>query len=370
MDKKDLEVKQNLVKGVNEVLSKAILDSSEDEILKLSDNFQKVIESKLDDTFVPETLNSSILDAYKKQWEQNTDEILGLKLNSFPTIERAIDGVQPGFIVIGADANVGKTGLLISLATDIIKSNDNAFVIFVSGDDVKETILTRMIANVGNTTKINNIKKLGYYKNDTKESKNIQNAIATTIQKIGNKVAIYDTQSIRSFPDIERAIQAHKNEGRKIVVCIDALLNLEIDKTSLEVRMENERRAVLSKNLVKDHKVPVITTAELKKPTSKGKEESKPTIHDIAETRKYSFEADVILLLRNKNNTDTKTEAESIEIICDIAKNKLSHIRKEVEMDYFITRSFLKESNSNETCSVKQKEQDRARTKKKPLKRY
>jgi replicative DNA helicase len=349
MDKKDLEVKQNLVKGVNEVLSKAILDSSEAEILKLSDNFQKVIESKLDDTFVPETLNSSILDAYKKKWEQNTDEILGLRLNSFPTIERAIDGIQPGFIVVGADANVGKTGLLISLATDIIKSNDKAFVIFVSADDVQETILTRMIANVGNTTKINNIKKLGYYKNDKKESKNIHNAIATTEQKICNKVAIYDTERIRSFSDIERAIQAHEQEGRKIVICIDALLNLEIDKESLEVRMENERRAVLSKNIVKKYKVPVITTAELKKPTSKGKEDAKPTIHDIAETRKYSFEADAILLLRNKNNIETKTESESIEIICDIAKNKLSHIRKECELEYHVTKSWMREKKPGNT---------------------
>jgi len=349
MDKKELEVKQNMVKGLNEVLSKAILDSPLEESYKLIDNIEKETKKK-DTTFQTQPFNRDILNFYIKKWEQNTDEILGLRINNFPTIEKALDGVQPGFIVIGADANVGKTGLLISFATDIIKSNDNTFVILVSGDDSSETILSRLIAHTGGSTTINHIKKLGYYKNQQgKEIENIQAAINATFNKLENRIAIYDRKQIKSIGDIEQAIQLHKKEGQKIVVCIDSLLNLEIDTETLDVRMENERRATQSKQLTIDYDIPVITTAELKKPTSKGKEESKPTIHDIAETRKYSFEADAIFLLRNKKTIDQNESSVELEIICDIAKNKLSHIKKEVELSYIVTKSWFREKKPGHT---------------------
>lgn len=349
MDKKELEVKQNIVKGLNEVLSKAILDSPLEESYKLIDNIEKETKKK-DTTFQPQDFINDVLDVCVKKWEQNTDEILGLRLNKFPQIEEALDGIQPGLIVIGADANVGKTGLLISLTANLIESNNNAFVIVVSGDDSAETMSARLVAHIGQTSKINNIKKLGFNKlKNIQEGKNIELAINTARNKLRDRIAVFDKKHIKSISDIEKTILAHTKEGRKIVVCIDSLLNIDIDNENLDVRIENERRATQSKQLTIEYDIPVITTAELKKPTSKGKEDSKPTIHDIAETRKYSFEADAIFLLRKNTKPDLNPWSELIYIICDIAKNKLSNGKPELELEYHVTKSLIREKETKNT---------------------
>ena len=350
MDKNELELKQNIIKGINDLtLKQAILDSSLDELYKISDNIEKESKKK-ETTFQPQDFINDVLDVCVKKWEQNTDEILGLRLNKFPQIEEALDGIQPGLIVIGADANVGKTGLLISLTANLIDSNNDAFVIVVSGDDSAQTMSARLVAHVGQTSKINNIKKLGFNKlKNVQEGKNIQLAINTSRNKLRDRIVVYDQTRIKSISDIEKAILAHTKEGRKIVVCIDALLNIDIDNETLDVRIENERRATQSKQLTIEYEIPVITTAELKKPTSKGKEEAKPTIHDIAETRKYSFEADAIFLLRKNTQTGRKPSSEIVDIYCDLAKNKLSNGKPELELEYHVTKSLIREKGTKNT---------------------
>ena len=293
----------------------------------------------------------------KEKWLKNTDEILGLKLNKFPKLTKAIDGIQAGLVIIGADANVGKTGLLISFAVDLMRSNENTFVLFFSGDDSDSQILTRLIANAGKTTTINTIKKLGYYKkiNDEKTVNNIENAIRDTEALLGNNIMIFDRSSMTSFKDIENKIKKHKKDGRNIVVCIDALLNFDIDIEINDQRLQYERRATLIKAIATLNEVPIITTAELRKLTTKGKESSKQTMHDIAETRKYSFESDAIFILNNKQINEleeTKKNNDTVEINLSLAKNKFSNMKGDVPLEANVKRSQIYEIDSNKPRKI------------------
>jgi len=297
----------------------------------------------------------------KEKWLKNTDEILGLRLNKFPKLTKAIDGIQAGLVIIGADANVGKTGLLISFAVDLMRSNENTFVLFFSGDDSDSQILTRLIANAGKTTTINTIKKLGYYKkiNDNNTVNNIEHAIRDTEALLGHNIMIFDRSSMKSFKDIENKIKKHKKDGRNIVVCIDALLNFDIDIEINDQRLQHERRATLIKAIASLNDVPVITTAELRKPTTKGKEAAKQTMHDIAETRKYSFESDAIFILNKKQISEleeTKENNDTVVINLSLAKNKFSDTKEDIPLEANVKRSQIYEIDSNKPEKIKQED--------------
>jgi len=170
---------------------------------------------------------------------------------------------------------------------------------------------------------------------------------------------IFDRSSMKSFKDIENKIKKHKKDGRNIVVCIDALLNFDIDIEINDQRLQHERRATLIKAIASLNDVPVITTAELRKPTTKGKEAAKQTMHDIAETRKYSFESDAIFILNKKQISEleeTKENNDTVVINLSLAKNKFSDTKEDIPLEANVKRSQIYEIDSNKPEKIKQED--------------
>lgn len=62
-------------------------------------------------------------------------------------LDRAFDGgIKPGFQVIGADSNLGKTGFISQLAWQVAVNNDDVYVLDFSLDDAMDDKLPRVIA--------------------------------------------------------------------------------------------------------------------------------------------------------------------------------------------------------------------------------
>jgi replicative DNA helicase len=108
------------------------------------------------------------------------------------------------------------------------------------------------------------------------------------------------------------------------------------------LREENIERANRIKQLTKFFNIPVIVTAELRKKQQEyqGKEVKGPTMHDLMESGKYGYNADVVWLITPQDEDEYRTEdAPVIEIAFE--KNKLSSYRENMLMTFMRAQSSM-----------------------------
>jgi hypothetical protein len=61
---------------------------------------------------------------YEKE-KSRTAELLGYKLNKFKQMAQHLDGVQPGFYILSAETNIGKTAVVTNLSLDLLEYSLN-----------------------------------------------------------------------------------------------------------------------------------------------------------------------------------------------------------------------------------------------------
>ncbi len=93
-------------------------------------------------------------------------------------------------------------------------------------------------------------------------------------------------------------------------------------------RWENIERANRLKDLVSNYKIPVIRTSELRKRDQSQGVDKPPTSHDLMETGKFAYNANLVLLLYPEKWERYDDEDEPI-LRMKYAKNRLSHYRGE-----------------------------------------
>ena len=274
------------------------------------------------------------LNAFLVQKQQNDSnrikgDLLGYSLHQFPLIQEKIYGLQSGLYIIAADPNVGKTMFQINLAIDVLNSNPEASVLFYSMDDSRERIVDRFLARLTEIS-INDVQfKLG----DQAEQQKLDDAYAQLTQWFdAGRLEIYELNESLTMSSINLEIREHKNR-EKLVVFIDGIYNVPIDGESAPIREQNIERANQVKELVKIFKIPVIVTAELRKREQKDNGKKGRSLHDIMETGKYGYNADLIWLLHEaKNAGGLNNGAQSINVV--FAKNKLSGFKEVIKMDF------------------------------------
>ena len=108
---------------------------------------------------------------------------------------------------------------------------------------------------------------------------------------------------------------------KKLIVLIDGLYNVPMERSFSSIREEN----IPGKPMVKLYNVPVIATAEFRKRTNEDASKKARSLHDLMETGKYGYNADVVWLLTPQNQGHYKKLPEPI-IEMEFPKNKLSLI--------------------------------------------
>lgn len=290
-----------------------------------------------------QTLTTDYLDKLQAKASSTTEKLLGLKLNAFKEMESATEGIQKGFYIIGADPNIGKTATLISLALDVLKSNDDVFCLFISADDPADDILHKMTACNTQIANINDLKKMGYYKKigDAKTFGNCEKAYAG-MKKWAGKMAVYGDEIISSYEELENAIDHHQkeNKDKQVVVFIDSLKNIKVPSQG-DIRLDNEFRASQARSIANMKQVPFIATLELKRKDGS----TTPTMDDLKETTKYAYEAWFIAMLSQKTDMPDTKDSKTGYINFGIVKNKFTNIKKDVTLEFVKPHSHVKELN-------------------------
>jgi len=144
----------------------------------------------------------------------------------------------------------------------------------------------------------------------------------------------------------------------KLVVFVDGLYNLEVTAEGNQgIRIENIERAQKIKQIVDTYKLPFLSTGELRKKMKNEGKKTKPTLHDLMETGKYAYNANVVWLL-SQYTSDPIMNVDTLAL--EFAKNKLSDFKGEQyllfnrptgtikEMSTFIPMSNLLNENEEE----------------------
>jgi replicative DNA helicase len=131
---------------------------------------------------------------------------------------------------------------------------------------------------------------------------------------------------------------------KKLIVFIDGLYNLEVAAGKNEgIRVQNIEKANKIKLITDKYRIPLIATGELRKKLKTESKRSKPTMHDLMETGKFAYNANVIWLLY-LNDPDTINEPYQI-LELEYAKNKLSDFKGIQNLDFTRSTGTIKEIN-------------------------
>lgn len=252
---------------------------------------------------------------------KRSNGLLGHKAGLFQQLERNTSGIQPGFYIIAADTNVGKTALLTNLFLETVFSNSEIIGIYVSLDDGRETIINRFLSILSGIDLVS--------VQLAQESSDAQQRLTNSYEVLQNladsgRFDLRDISQITSIDQVETLIRGHVGE-RQVLVAIDGLYNLQVDAKSQGMREENIQRALEIKRLVDTYQIPIIATGELRKKQADDRS-SVPTIHDLMETGKFAYNANLVWLLYPRSPGTFGKEPEPY-LVLDYVKNKLSHFK-------------------------------------------
>jgi replicative DNA helicase len=254
---------------------------------------------------------------------------LGYQLKEFPQVADAMDGVQPGLILVGADPNTGKTMLLVNLAIDLLRSNDRANVLFYTLDDSRNTIVNRFLAKLAQIE----INKVQTHQDDKANQSTLDVAYKWMADMSKGRLDILELSDGMTMNAIREKVRSNPKRTDTIVL-IDGVYNIPLEGSHDSIREENIARANGLKGIAKAFNIPLIGTAELRKRTQEEANKRQRTLHDLMESVKYAYNADVILLLTPTEEMEKfRTQSEPF-VDLTFEKNKLSGYRDTVRLKF------------------------------------
>lgn len=222
--------------------------------------------------------------------------------SGFESVNKAFDGgIKPGFIVIGADSNVGKTAFMSQMAMQVVNNNDDVYVMDFSLDDPMDDKLARVVA-CDNRIFINSVKSpLNYTQYPLMLARRLQGM--NKLRGLTSKYRAYDATTIGTdIEAIEEEILRVKIEletagiDKQIVAFVDNFHDLTTrDHPNYQDKQKYDYLAQKSADIAIKFKIPFICTAEFRKSNTN----LRPMLDEIREAVKIKYEAKAILLCYN-----------------------------------------------------------------------
>ena len=271
---------------------------------------------------------------------RDPNKLLGFPLTKFNTLANNIDGIQPGFYFLGAESNVGKTAVLTNLALDLLDTNPDATVLYFSLDDSRIYTAYRCLS-ILTGFHINNVRKPDVNHTDYQTLQAQRYVLLDYIQT--ERLILKDLSEVNHMDHLMRAVDEYPDH-KKLIVLIDGLYNLEVSSGTGEgIRVQNIEKANKIKLITDKYRIPLIATGELRKKIKGESRKTKPTMHDLMETGKFAYNANVIWLLY-LNDPDTINQPNQI-LELEFAKNKLSDFKGIQNLDFTRSTGTIKEIN-------------------------
>lgn len=312
----------------------------------------------------------------REDFERNTDEINGFILSkNFSKVSKALDGFpnKECLVTIAGDPNTGKSTWVREISWDIAKHNSDAIVGYMSIDDSARDVLQALVAREGDISR-RYVYKYGFHFSEdkgklgerTEEKKDrVDEAWESVIKQCNKNYIIFDSTQGSTVMHLKDHIDYMRNNfsGKKPILFLDNFHKLR-STDSLAMREKFVEFSQVIKDITQMEDVPVVMTAELRKHGG-----GWPTLEDIGETGKMSFDSKIILLmyqdmhhhpdtpvrwLRDKELDANHDVPEMPYLEVQVAKNK--HTEKKPRLSYrFETDKSLLREVENEEVSERYK---------------
>ena len=290
-------------------------------------------------TVDPKSFADELRNKFKFDDTRDPNKLLGYRLDKFKLLAKNIDGIQPGFYVISADSNVGKTAFLTNVCLDLILTNPEVKVVYFSLDDNKYYTVYRLLS-ILTQFQINDVRKQLSNANEKNTLDAKRDLILDLVEN--GRLIVKDLGDLNNISQLVETLQA-VGSFENMVVFIDGMYNLNTDVKE-GIRMENIARAQTIKEIVDKYNIPVITTGELRKKTKEEGKDKKPSLHDLSETGKYSYNANVVWLLYPLTASQLKEDQSAL--VLEFAKNKLSDFKGTQDINFIRATGTMEESKA------------------------
>jgi replicative DNA helicase len=225
-------------------------------------------------------------------------------------LDQGLEGLQPGWHVMAADSNVGKSAFLTWLETNLIRKNKDSYVLSLSLDDPEQEKFARIAATWGRVP-INCIRRPTNYSENAGMLQR-RGAAIEAVRGVSDRYTVLgsnfqtpkgpasDIDAIewiiqQALTNLEEeALQSGKR--KKLVVIVDNFH--DTTTASRKVRDEGKFEYFASRyaDLAIKYNIALVSTAELRKINGY----KRPMVDDIRDSAKIKYEAKSIWMCFNE----------------------------------------------------------------------
>ena len=293
--------RRNLINSATEIINEAY---DEDDVTTLLDRAEKniltAVQNRTVKDFIP--LSELLRNAQRKLEElaKSKKLITGVE-TGFYDFDKITTGFQPGeLIILAARPGMGKTALVLNMATHAAATMDKTVAIF-NLEMSAEQLLNRIISAVGGIDSYK-LQTGNMQERDWKRYNEAMNEIANT------NLIIEDDLSV-TLPEIKAKCRrlAKSPKGLGLVV-IDYLQLVTTGNKKVESRqVEVSEISRTLKTMASELKVPVIALSQLSRNAEK-RESNMPMLADLRESGSIEQDADMVLFVNRKDYYDAKKD--------------------------------------------------------------
>jgi replicative DNA helicase len=292
------------------------------------------------------------------QYAWSKDKLGGFSFGDWQ-MDKAFNGIQPHMYIIAGSPNIGKSALALQMGWQAALANEDLYVIYYSLDDMSYASLPRVIA-MDRRLDIDVVTTPKRYTDDTEKCRKLLERREEGYRRLKSAVdrfKMIDRTELQTLEAVEKVTCQHKamveqNLGKKLAIFVDALDNLEVEKS---IDDKQERRKYVSrtlKDITEMHQVPVIATTHLKKLNG----HRRPIADDIKETNDLQYDAYAIILCYSEIGIKGQTakifheevgREERLPVLeGHVIKNKLGEFKNRMFWEFFPGNSFLQSATT------------------------
>lgn len=206
-------------------------------------------------------LLQDIRENFHQAMDRDAETDVGYKLENFPTLSHALDGIRPGYYFLSSEPFGFKSYALSSFALDLIEGNPAAKVIYISLDSPRRGAFDRFVAMLAGISETAVRKQ----NKDDDNNQKIHEATQTLLSYVKtDRLEIWEDIDTFNFDQFLKELQKELAEMQHLILIIDGIDHLRLSDRS-DIPDLNERRSSAALDLYKTLDIPVFVSGALDK---------------------------------------------------------------------------------------------------------
>lgn len=293
------------VRAIREEIARKVRNTSspddlKDVLQKYSDTIQDAGITKNDKYLSSISESIEVFDSIFVDMNTMPEGIHGWS-TGFPMFDNMLDGIPKpikGGVAIGfaSAPQHGKSAIMLNLAVNLARNNDDIAVCYWAIDDHRKAIAYRLVSMISGVP----MKKVRNTIKRTEEEDKLIREAQEVIRELTNsrKLIFKDDRYGRSKSKADAWLKETQDAtGNHILFCVDSLHNVQGEGES-ETRVKILTTSTWLKSLCAKMPATIMTSIELVKNKTRGE---KPTLMSISESGKVEFDFDTLAIVWNES---------------------------------------------------------------------